>query len=191
MVKSKDVIFFEDMYEQHYAVLCTYANSYVKDSSIAEDIVSETFFTLWKNKEKLKPIKSIKAYLFRSIHNNCLCYLRDNDKDLKSAKLTFEFLQAIPSSDINAIDSIIIKELSDQIEKALGALPPQQQNVFRLKRIEHKKNKEIAQELNIAVKTVEMHMSNAVKSLKGKLQNLSGHPKTILIGILIAEYLDY
>ncbi len=189
MPKDKNIIFFEKMYEQYYASLCAYANTYVKNADLAQDIVSETFFLLWKKKEQLKGVERVKAYLFRSIHNSCLNYLRDDDKRLKGASLTIELLQTIPTSEPNAFDSLIIKELSKHIECALESLPAQQQQAFRLKRLEHKKVKEIAQEMGIAEKTVEMHITKASKTLREKLKKFSGHPKTILLGLLIAKQL--
>lgn len=75
----------------------------------------------------------------------------------------------MPRVEKNALDKIIIDELEEAIEKAINNLPDQQAKVFRLKRFEEKKNKEVAEELNISVKTVEAHMSKATKTLKREL----------------------
>lgn len=160
------------MFKQYYTALCHYANSYLKDKAVAEDLVSETFALLWKDKSKLKKASNPKAYLYKAIHNNCLNYLRQQKKQQGNSELTCELIENTPSRDNNAINSIIIEEVSTQIKKAIHDLPPQQQKVIALKRIHQKKNKEIAEELNLAIKTVEMHIAKAQETLRAKLRGL-------------------
>ena len=67
--------------------------------------------------------------------------------------------------------SLLLQELTNRIEDAINQLPPQQQKAFRLKRFERKKNKEIAEEMGLAVKTVEMHLSKAMLSMRNNLKD--------------------
>ncbi|MCW3806656.1 RNA polymerase sigma-70 factor [Plebeiibacterium marinum] len=165
-----DISYFEDLYKKYYADLCTYALKYVKSNNLAEDIVSETFFKIWESKEKVKSISNIKGYLFKSVYNNCLYFLRTKESHPTIGDYDFSLLDtaAIPYKD--ALDTMMLNELAEYLEKAISKLPSQQQKVFRMKRFENKKNSEIAEELNLSVKTVEMHMTNASKHLKEDLK---------------------
>ncbi len=167
-----DVTKFKQLFQIHYADLCSYALRYVKSHDIAEDVVSETFYTMWKAKENLHKIEKLKSYLFKSVHNNCLYYLRSEKTHPIIRGLDFTTLDFEISETKDGMDAFMLRELSVQLEEAISHLPEQQQKVFRMKRIENKKNSEIAEELNLSVKTVEMHMSKAVKHLRSELKNI-------------------
>ncbi len=159
------------LYEDYYSPLCRYAFTFVKDKSTAEDIVSETFYTIYSKRSKLSKVERVKSYLFKSVHNNCLYHLREQKEDAYNFDLYQE-----PIADIkNAMDEIIIKEIGTELDQAIEALPEQQRKVFCLKYISKKKNREVAQELNLSIKTIEMHMGLALKTLRKQLQLLSGH----------------
>ncbi len=163
---------FEELFKLYYADLCVYAMKFLKSTSKAEDLVSETFYTLWKSKESLQKIENIKAYLFKSVHNNCLYYLRSEKSKPKMQEIDFSVLEEPKGFVKDAMDSMIIKELSERIEILIKDLPPQQQKVFRMKRFDNKKNKEIAEDLEISVKTVEMHLTKATAFLKKELKTI-------------------
>lgn len=167
-----DITQFEKLFQIHYANLCSYAIRYVKSHDLAEDIVSETFYTLWKAKENFPKIDNLKSYLFKSVHNNCLYYLRSEKSHSTIHHFDFTTLDFERTETKDAMDTLMLKELSDQLEAAISRLPEQQQKVFRMKRFENRKNKEIAEELNLSVKTVEMHMSKAVSRLREDLKTL-------------------
>ncbi|RIJ50606.1 RNA polymerase sigma-70 factor [Maribellus luteus] len=163
------------LFNDYYSLLCAYSRRYVGRKDIAEEIVSETFFNLWNNRKKLGSVSSIKAYLFKAVANNSLQYLRK----LKSEKKIEDYFSSTDGSNIGFKEvaenlteqSLLVQELSIRIEDAVNQLPPQQQTVFRLKRFEGKTNKEIADEMGIAVKTVEMHLSKAMLSLRNDLKD--------------------
>ncbi len=173
---------FESMYRVHYVNLCNYALRYVKSTKIAEDVVSETFYLLWKNKETLNEVSHLKSYLYKSVYNNCIFYLRSNKRKVSISEIGLQVLENTPKPEKDALDKIIITELEESIKKAVEKLPNQQMKVFKLKRFENKKNKEVAHELNISIKTVEAHMAKATKTLKQEL--LHSYPL-----ILICFYL--
>ncbi len=167
-----DIDKFEELFKLYYSDLCAYAMRYLGEHNNSEDLVSETFYVLWKSKDKLTQIENIKAYLFKSVHNNCLYYLRSKKNKPQIQEVDFSILEEPNSFVKDAMDSIIIKELLDQLEDLICDLPAQQQKVFRMKRFENKKNKEIAEDLNISVKTVEMHLSKATTFLKKELKEI-------------------
>ena len=174
-LKSGDEGTYISLFEEYYVGLCAYSRRYVGRKDIAEDIVSETFFKIWENRKKLEITGSVKSYLFQAVANNSLHHLRK----LKREEKLDDYFSGTESENIGfkevaeniTENSLLIKELHSRIEEAVNLLPPQQQTAFRLKRFEGKKNKEIADEMGLAVKTVEMHLSKAVISLRKNLQD--------------------
>ncbi|WP_321347710.1 RNA polymerase sigma-70 factor [uncultured Draconibacterium sp.] len=174
-LKSGDEGTYISLFEEYYVGLCAYSRRYVGRKDIAEDIVSETFFKIWENRKKLEITGSVKSYLFQAVANNSLNHLRK----LKKEEKLEDYFSGTENENIGfkevaeniTENSLLIKELNSRIEEAVNLLPPQQQTAFRLKRFEGKKNKEIADEMGLAVKTVEMHLSKAVISLRKNLQD--------------------
>lgn len=171
-VKIYEVNDFDNLFRMYYSDLCTYAVRYVHSNNLAEDLVSETFYSLWKIRETLGEINNIKAYLFKSVHNNCLFYIRSQKNKVRISDVDFSIIEESSPLERDVMHSLILKELTDQLDILIEKLPPQQQIVFRMKRFENKKSKEIAEELNLSVKTVEMHMTKATSFLKSKLKNI-------------------
>lgn len=142
---------------------------------MAEEIVSDTFMRIWENRKSLHINTSVKSYLFQAVCNNSLLYLRKLKKDQSIQ----EYFESTLSENIAFYtlseeveeQSLTMERINSTIEEAVVQLPGQQQKVFRLKRFEGKKNKEIADELGISVKTVEMHLAKATLALRQKLKD--------------------
>lgn len=136
---------------------------------IARELVQETFTMLWEKRESIDLSRSVKSYLMTSLHNRCLNYLRDNkkfDKDLLAA----EYLQP-ESLGEDALQSYMTQELNNRIQEAISLLPDRCRQVFTLSRFENLKYQEIAEQLSISVKTVEVQMSKALQILREKLSD--------------------
>jgi RNA polymerase sigma-70 factor (ECF subfamily) len=163
------------LFREYYISLCAYSRRYVGRKDVAEEIVSDTFLKIWENRVSLQINTSIKSYLFQAVCNNSLNYLRK----LKKEETLDEYFMETTSENIGfasiseEIDeqSLAMESMNEKIEEAVCLLPVQQQKVFRLKRFEGKKNKEIAEILGISVKTVEMHLSKATLALRQKLKD--------------------
>lgn len=170
--RSEDV--YEYLFNTYYSGLCSYALRYVEQKDLAEDIVSDTFYKLWQ-KGTIQISNSIQSYLFKAVYNNCMYFLRQQASERnKKYRLQSQFETNQPNkllSDFTESDSLILKEVEEALEKAIDILPNQAKKVFTLKRFKGYKNKDIAAELNISVKTVEMHMSRALKFLHHELKD--------------------
>lgn len=159
---------FELLFKSHFSYLCNFARQFVHDEDTAQDICQKVFIRLWEKREEMDPKQSIKSYLFTSVKNRCLNFIRDNKKyrsqvlDLDCGDL--EFSQ-------EDTDAFAEEELKKRIEQALKSLPEKCRLVFEMSRYQNKKYKEIAEELDIAQKTVEAHMSKAMKTLRIQLQD--------------------
>ncbi|HZL11864.1 MAG TPA: RNA polymerase sigma-70 factor [Prolixibacteraceae bacterium] len=174
-IKSNDENAFKIVFREYYSRLYYFILEFVSLEDIAENIVQDTFFTLWNKRKELKDDSNLSAYLFTVARNNCLYKLRDqrykkrlfdsNSFDINELEMYSEVLNSMDSS------AFTFKEIDRIIEQTLAELPPQCKRVFILSRFEERKNKEIAEELNISVKVVEKHITKGLKKFKTSLKD--------------------
>ena len=158
---------FEQLFKSHFQYLCNFANQYVNDMDAAQDICQKVFIALWEKRNNLQPQQSIKSYLFTAVKNRCLNYIRDNKK-YRSRVLDLDcgdFDMAIENEE--ATDQ---EALKSKINQALNELPEKCRQVFEMSRFQGMKYREIAEELDISQKTVEAHMTKAMKMLRELLK---------------------
>lgn len=165
MKKNRDIDLFESLFNLYYSSLVVYATHLTKDPAAAEDIVCDTFTSVWKKKEVLL-MEGRKAYLFSSVRNRSLNYLtqlkvRNNYQEniLQKGDVTGAFTW----------EYYVEGELRKHIEQAIRQLPPQCQKIFTMNRFDNKKVSEIAEELQISSRTVEKQISIALKKLRIEL----------------------
>jgi len=157
---------FEQLYRMHFPGMIGFARLYVSDSSLAEEMVQNVFLKVWSRRSTVVLHTSVKSYLFRSVHNECLNYIkkmnvRENaHHEMASQEISY-------ASD--ASESLQALELKEKIQKVIQALPKQCAAVFRLSRNEQLTYAEIAQTLGISIKTVENQMGKALRILKSNL----------------------
>lgn len=168
-IKSGDVSSFERLFKDYYSMLCNFAYGIVKDSDSAEELVQKLFCNLWEKREELNINTSIKSYLYTAVRNACL-----NTKKHLKVRMEYEkeYLYVNRSAQDESGMKLETKELRDQIETAISKLPEQCRQVFKLSRFEELKYREIAEVLNISIKTVENHMGKALKILREELKYL-------------------
>lgn len=158
---------FENIFKSHFVHLCNFANQYVSDMDAARDICQKVFILVWENRENIKPDQNIRSYLFTAVKNRCLNHIRDQKKyrsrildvDIQDVDIAFEE------------DQLAVADLENKIKRALEALPEKCRQVFEMSRYEDKKYQEIADELQVSKKTVEAHMSRALRSLREDLKD--------------------
>ena len=144
-----------------------FAIHYVKEEEAAKEIVQEAFINLWEKRESIDPEREVKSYLSSSVRNRCLNYLRDN-KRFNGTLLSLGGLLPLPASE--EYNQIEFRELSGQIHRAIEELPEKCREIFRLNRFEQMKYQQIADYLNISIKTVETQMSKALAHLRSRIK---------------------
>ena len=159
---------FEKLFRDHFTALCYFARKYLGDMDSSKEIVHSVFIRLWENRAEFDWKKPAKSYLFTSVYNRSMNFIRDNRK----------FITGDPDAvreeitDTSAFsDALEVAELEDRIRSALMKLPDKCREVFEMNRFDGKKYTEIADRLDISVKTVETHMSKALKILREELRN--------------------
>ncbi|MEM7108707.1 MAG: RNA polymerase sigma-70 factor [Bacteroidota bacterium] len=167
LIREGDVEAFESLFTTYYPALCMYAHRLLGDIESARDLTQDVFVTLYENRSSLQIKSSAKAYLQRSVHNACLNFLT---KSKMHAKHHVQIASQDSSRDEH--DSMIRAELEAQIFEEIQKLPQQCRNIFQMNRFEGKKNKDIAAELGISVRTVETQISKALKLLRRNLGHL-------------------
>ena len=155
----------ESLFNDYYTILCRKAYRIVNNKEISEDIVQDVFFKLWDRRNKIVITNSLEAYLNRMVFNESISFLRRN-------KNLLEFSDEIEQSGTNhgPINTIEQKELNTIINDAINKLPPRCKTIFLLSRFEDLTYKQIAEQLNISVKTVENQMGKALKVLRKTLK---------------------
>jgi RNA polymerase sigma-70 factor (ECF subfamily) len=167
LIRAGDKAVFRRLYDLYYIRLFLYAKSYLDDASDAEDIVQELFFELWKKREELEILTSLSSYLYRAVHNRSIQFLRhrkvvEGFENLHQLKMREAEILYSSASDFT-FSEMQFKEIEQVFDNTNKTLPEKTREIFRLSRSEFKSNKEIAGLMNVEIKTVEYHISKALK----------------------------
>jgi len=174
-IRTGDEAAFKIIYKKYAPRLYYFVYEYVTFNDVAENIIQETFMTFWEKKTTLSANTNLGAYLFTVAKNNCLYKLRDrryqqrlfDSTDVDAVEMTAN-LDALEELDTS---QLAFNEIERIISQTLDQLPPQCRAVFMLSRFDDKKNREIAEELNISEKTVEGHITKALKIFRTTLKD--------------------
>ena len=164
-IKKGDDAAFSRLFDRFYTPLCFFASKYVSDLDLARSLVQQFFVDLWVKREKLDIHSSPKSYLYRSVKNRCIDYLRTRKKTIP-VSMNGENDSSVPFQDL-----VEEAEINEKLNRAINQLPEKCREIFVLCRFENMKYSEIAKHLNISVKTVEMQMGIALKKLRQSLSD--------------------
>ena len=180
--KTLDEATYELLFRSNFKGLCYFALKYVKDFETAKEIVQDAFVMLWEKKAGMDTDRSVKAYLTTAIHNKCNNWLRDNRK-FNADMLSLENL--VQPDGYTQYDKLVEVELTDDIHKAISELPEKCRQIFLMSRNDNLKYHEIADKLEISVKTVETQMSKALQHMRLRLAEY-----LLLLMILLLTYMS-
>jgi RNA polymerase sigma-70 factor (family 1) len=166
-LRNGNEMVFEAVFKDYYERLCNYANTYINNMTEAEEMVQGAFLALWERHEVIDIHTSLKSYLYKAVHNNCVNRIKHFQVRREHRE---EYLHYADIEYEQVSDAVIGKELEQKINSAIESLPPQCQKVFRLSRFEYLTYNEIAEKLGISVKTIENHMIKALRILREELK---------------------
>jgi RNA polymerase sigma-70 factor (ECF subfamily) len=165
---------FRLIMDHWYPRLFNFANGYLNNPENAKEILQDVFFVLWDHRDKLTEDTNLNAYLFTLTRNRCIDLIRrerlvlqfrtDRQEEYRRLSENFEAL----SDPI--LDNIFATELQQEIDLAVSSLPDQCRKVFLMSRTNGLKNREIGALLELSEKTVESHLTKALKSIKSALE---------------------
>lgn len=157
---------FEYIFKTYYQDLCRFGVTYVKDIDIAEELVQQIFINIWERRYELSISTSMKSYLFTAVRNKSFNYIKlQLPKEYK--KVDIDDAGFIDSN--NKEEDIVFEDLKVYVANAIDSLPAKCKVIFNLSRNSGLTYKEIAEELDISVKTVENQIGIALKKLREQL----------------------
>jgi RNA polymerase sigma-70 factor (ECF subfamily) len=169
---------FERIHASYYPGMLRFVQTYGLSREDAENVVHDAFAEVWEVRhEYLHKMNHLLAFLFATVKNRCIDYLRHQivRREAENAmqeefrldrQMKFDSLEAFEEDELTSAENI-----EDMLRKAIDALPEKCREIFIKSKLEGKKQKEIAKELNISINTIETQMSIAYKKLKQELKN--------------------
>ena len=168
-------IAYNTLFNRYYAGLCVYSDSFVGDRQVAEDLAQDVFVNIWMRRAELKFDESLVPYLYKSVHNASIQYLRRQKvKNRYNAQIHAKLTEAecIPMEWV-AIDSdpVEANEIQTLYRQGLEQLPAQTREIFLYSREKGMKYSEIAELTSLSVKSVEYHISKALEVFRKVLKD--------------------
>ena len=161
LIKNGDKQAFKYVFDTYFTALCRFMYLYLGDTQEAEDIASDIFASVWENRKKLEIRLTFKAYLFQAAKNRCLNVIRD-----RKATVSLDDINGQDTPQVSITDSLETEELNNLIQEAILSLPEKCREVFLQSRTKNLTNQEIAESMDISVKTVEAQITKALKQIR-------------------------
>ncbi len=170
-IKQSDLKAFELLFKIYHKPLCNYAKVYVYNIDIADEIVQETFISIWDNRTLIDEQKSLNSFLYKCIYNNCINFIKKaqtNRKLSEAYKKEIEYRVRMLEENYSEsyFDHLTNEELENSIKIAIEHLPDQCREIFLLSRYEELTYQQIADKLNISINTVKTQLSRALQKLR-------------------------
>ena len=166
-INNKDPRAWKELYRFYYGALCNYSSSIINEASVAEDIVQECLIMVWKSDLYFQDIKILTSYLYKSIYNNTLKYIRDKKvEDKRKSEWSLTLSEVEDDLFYMAVEEDVIRQL-----RAVIALLPDQRKIILQLSLEGLSVQEIAQRLGISINTVKTQKKRAYAFLKANLKH--------------------
>ncbi len=162
-IAENDQSAYKELFELFYEKLFRLAFIITKSHELSEEIVSDVFIGLWRNRDKILEIENLKVYLYVAIKNTSLNYLAKLTKTTVVSLDHLEFEPAQPFS--NPEEALITKEMNHRISKAIQSLPPRCRMIFKLVKEDGLTYKEAAKVMQLSVGTIDNQLVLAIKKL--------------------------
>jgi len=167
-LRTDDRAVLQQIFNQNYLMVCRTIRRFVQDGSLVEDLAQNVFIRFWNKRHKINITTSVPAYLNRMAINEAIAHLRKG-KHWQQEEFTSQ--TPMQGTSRSGEDNFLHTELKEQVTAAIDTLPPKCRTVFQLSRFEELTYKEIAERLDISVKTVENQMGKALRVLREELKD--------------------
>lgn len=155
---------FRDLFDQYFKALVGFANTYLSDIALSEDLVQEVFVNLWEKQDEYQNHTAFKVYIYRTVRNKCLNHIRHQ-------KVVDNYIQeSLPQIETEEffLNQVLSEEVSRLLYKFISELPAKRQQIVRYSLL-GLKNQEIADIMGISVNTIKSQKMYAYKELREKL----------------------
>lgn len=165
---------FRVLYFQYYKRLYNLASFYVRSAEATEEVVNDTFISIWSRRKFLADITDFTSYIYKAVKNKSLNFLKQRNFPIH---FNIDEVKAeIEDVTLNIEDQMIVADFQLLIEHAVNSLPAQCRLVFKMIKEDGLPHKEVAELLNLSVRTIEYHMSIALKKLSESLNYQKNTP---------------
>lgn len=173
---SQPLSVFSKFFQENQGKFLSFAFSYIRNKDEAEDILMESMVTLWENRDKWEENSNLHALLLTIIKNKALNFLAHEQVRIRAEEELNTHRQRelnlrISTLEVCEPDTIFDTEIQHIVQKALKQMSEQSRQIFLLSRYQNIPNKKIAEQLGISVKSVEFHMTKALKILRTELKD--------------------
>ena len=163
-LKNGDATSFKWIYTQYYSQIYYYSLKFIQNEIMAEEATADVFITLWKKREIINPKLPIQAFLYKIAKDTSYNYLK---KIASNARLKQQYLENYPTIKIKNGEVLFLEqEQLELVNEVIQTLPPKRLEVFKLRYYEGLDNKTIANQLDISINTVKVHLAKARLYLK-------------------------
>jgi RNA polymerase sigma-70 factor, ECF subfamily len=188
-IKNGNPDAFRKVFRLLYPRLKGYCKLFIFEEYVVEDIIQETFISLWEKRGTIDILKTIESLIFVMVRNRCFNYLKTKQlelgrisvDDLRTPELQYLYQLDLTGKEEKSMEEMLIMSLQQEVEK----LPSKMKAVFIKCKIEGRKQKEVAEELGISLKMVEKHISGAKYRIKEKL--LKQYPILVVLVLMLME----
>ena len=177
-INNKDPRAWKELYRFYYGALCNYSSSIINETSVAEDIVQECLIMIWKSDLNFQNIKILSSYLYKSVYNNTLKYIRDKKVEDKRKS---EWSSTLSETEDDIFYMAAEEDVIRKLRAAIAILPDQRKTILQLS-LEGYSVQEIALQLEISINTVKTQKKRAYSFLKENLKQYFS--LLLLLGIL-------
>jgi RNA polymerase sigma-70 factor, ECF subfamily len=177
-IKNGDHSALKVVFDELYSSLCRFAMQWVNDADEAEEIVQKLFVDLWTKRADIEIEITLKSYLYSATRNRSLNYL-------KHRKVVHMHQRNVVAQQNVSYEWSDTSELNRAISRAMDLLPEQCGRVFRLVKVEGKRYAEVSEELGISNKTIENHMTKALRILREELKEFL--PRVIIVIVWLSN----
>ena len=161
---------YDKLFVEHYPMLCYVAYDYVREKTLAEEMVQDTFLNIWEKRSSIVVTPGIKSFLIKSTQNTCLQYLRTKKLETQSID-TVSAEKLMTWSDDYPLGRLFEKEIADIIDQTVQSFPPQIQKVFMLSRYQDMTYAQIAKLLEVSENTIKTQIKTALSRLRVALKD--------------------
>ena len=168
-LKRDDKSAMDELFQYYYPRLYHFSRSILKIENEIDDILQDVFVKIWLNRHKISNAETFNSYIFTITKNEVLNFLRSKMRD---QNFKDELLLRSVAEEYQSQNLVEFNEIKAGIDKIVEGLPEKRRQVFILSRTEGLSNKEIAQQMNISEKTVEDHITHAIKHLKRAMKDM-------------------
>ena len=170
-IKSGNIQLFSGLFQCYYKDLVLYAGRYISSQAACEDIVQNVFLKLWNDRDTIEIEGALRSYLLRSVINQCIDEIRHKNVINEHQKY---FLDSMDEGDLSVEKTLLYSDLMEHLDEALKKLPDVLQQAFVMSRMNGMKYGEIAEELGVSVRTVEVRIGKALSQIRISLKDFAG-----------------